>query len=73
MAGQDSSSVSSVSDLRFSMGIIITFGRALSVLFSAVDETVFSRIMTCETAKQILKSWRAEELGSSPLALKCRT
>ena len=38
--------------------------RALSTLHAAVDETIFTRIMACETAKQVWDKLRMEFQGS---------
>ncbi|EPS64867.1 hypothetical protein M569_09912, partial [Genlisea aurea] len=38
--------------------------RALSVLFSTVDETIFSQIMMCETAKQVWKKLKSDYRGT---------
>ena len=38
--------------------------RALSILHAAVDETIFTRIMTCESAKQVWDKLKIEFQGS---------
>ena len=41
--------------------------RALSTLHAAVDETIFTRIMACETAKQVWDKLRMEFQGSDKI------